>query len=80
MKQRTGMPLPNLQLARFSLGWDQRKLSKLSGVSTASISKIERGVSRTGPSVAKKLADALSVEVWQLKSNDGSVLKRANNG
>ena len=69
-----GMKLPNLQLARFNKGLTQEALAKLAEVSRSCISDLEAGVSRATAPTAKKLAEALGVEVHQLASNEGGDL------
>lgn len=60
------MKLPGLKEAREEHGWSQKRLSDESGVSRDSISNYETGQRDAWPSTAKKLADALGVEIADL--------------
>ncbi len=60
------MKLPRLKEVRELHGWSQAKLSEKSGVSRDSISNYETGQREAWPTTAKKLADALDVEIEDL--------------
>lgn len=51
-----------LVLLRASKGWNQAELAKNSGLAPSTITKIEQG-SNVSAKSAKKIADALQVEV-----------------
>lgn len=57
------MELPNLLPARLRSGLSQRDLATRSGVSAVSISKLERGATKARPTTARKLAEALGVNI-----------------
>jgi transcriptional regulator with XRE-family HTH domain len=52
----------HLRERRFELGLTQRRLSELSGIQQADISRIERGETQPTTVTAKRLADALGVD------------------
>jgi putative transcriptional regulator len=58
--------LPRLKEVRELHGWSQKKLAEESGVSRDSISNYETGHRDAWPATAKKLADALDVEIADL--------------
>lgn len=60
------MKLPRLKEVRELHGWSQAKLAEESGVSRDSISNYETGQREAWPATAKKLADALDVEIGDL--------------
>lgn len=60
------MELPNLKLARHRAGLSQRELAERSGVSRVSLGKLERGQTVARPTTARKLAEALGVNVAAL--------------
>lgn len=60
------MKLPRLKEVRELHGWSQTKLAEESGVSRDSISNYETGHREAYPATAKKLADALEVEIADL--------------
>ncbi len=60
------MKLPRLKEVREQHGWSQQKLSKESGVSRDSISNYETGQREAWPATAKRLSDALGVEIADL--------------
>lgn len=60
------MKLPRLKEIREQHGWSQKQLSDVSGVSRDSISNYETDQRDAWPSTAKKLADALEVEIADL--------------
>lgn len=60
-----------LKIARIKKGWTQEKLSNESGVSRASICKIERnGIDTIPVSTLKKLARSLDTTVEELFFSD----------
>jgi transcriptional regulator with XRE-family HTH domain len=60
------LKLPRLKEVRELHGWSQTKLTEESGVSRDSISNYETGHRGAYPATAKKLADALGVEIADL--------------
>ncbi len=60
------MKLPRLREVREQHGWSQQKLSEESGVSRDSISNYETGQREAWPATAKRLSDALGVEIADL--------------
>ena len=60
------MKLPRLKEVRELHGWSQARLAEESGVSRDSISNYETGQREAWPATAKKLADALGVEIGDL--------------
>jgi putative transcriptional regulator len=60
------LKLPRLKEVRELHGWSQTKLAEESGVSRDSISNYETGQREAYPATAKKLADALDVEIADL--------------
>lgn len=61
------MKLPRLREVRESHGWSQGALAEKAGVSRDSISNYETGQREAWPSTAKRLADALGVEITDLR-------------
>jgi transcriptional regulator with XRE-family HTH domain len=61
------LKLPRLKEERELHGWSQKKLAEESGVSRDSISNYETGQRDAWPATAKKLADALGVEIADLR-------------
>ena len=61
------MKLPRLKEVRELHGWSQAKLAEESDVSRDSISNYETGQREAWPATAKKLADALHVEIADLR-------------
>jgi transcriptional regulator with XRE-family HTH domain len=61
------LKLPRLKEVRELHGWSQAKLAKESDVSRDSISNYETGQREAWPATAKKLADALHVEIADLR-------------
>ena len=61
------MKLPRLKEVRELHGWSQAKLAEESDVSRDSISNYETGQREAWPATAKKLADALHVEIAGLR-------------
>ena len=61
------MKLPRLKEVRELHGWSQAKLAEESDVSRDSISSYETGQREAWPATAKKLADALHVEIADLR-------------
>jgi transcriptional regulator with XRE-family HTH domain len=59
--------LPRLKEVRELHGWSQAKLAEESDVSRDSISNYETGQREAWPATAKKLADALHVEIADLR-------------
>jgi transcriptional regulator with XRE-family HTH domain len=59
--------LPRLKEVRELHGWSQKKLAEESGVSRDSISNYETGHREAWPATAKRLADALGVEITDLR-------------
>jgi transcriptional regulator with XRE-family HTH domain len=55
-----------LREVRESLGYSQRDLSQMSGVTQATISHIENGVGKPRPSTLRRLADAMDVDVREI--------------
>lgn len=69
-----------LQICRGAKNWTQEDLSAASGVTEATISRLENGHHRRRPNVAtvKKLADALEVDAgWLLVGEVGLEGKEA---
>jgi len=62
--------LPNLKNARFGAGLKQTELALKAGVSLATITKIEQRICGASAFSAKRLADTLGLDVWQLMSED----------
>jgi transcriptional regulator with XRE-family HTH domain len=60
------LKLPRLKEVRELHGWSQTKLAEESDVSRDSISNYETGQREAYPATAKKLADALNVEIAEL--------------
>jgi transcriptional regulator with XRE-family HTH domain len=61
------LKLPRLKEVRELHGWSQAKLAEESDVSRDSISNYETGQREAWPATAKKLADALHVEIADLR-------------
>jgi transcriptional regulator with XRE-family HTH domain len=61
------LKLPRLKEVRELHGWSQAKLAEESDVSRDSISNYETGQREAWPATAKKLADALHVEITDLR-------------
>jgi transcriptional regulator with XRE-family HTH domain len=61
------LKLPRLKEVRELHGWSQAKLAEESEVSRDSISNYETGQREAWPATAKKLADALHVEIADLR-------------
>jgi transcriptional regulator with XRE-family HTH domain len=61
------LKLPRLKEVRELHGWSQAKLAEESDVSRDSISNYETGQREAWPATAKKLADALHVEIAALR-------------
>ena len=55
-----------LREVREELGFSQKDLSRVTGVSTATISTIENGKAKAHPSTLRKLADGLGVDIREL--------------
>lgn len=51
---------------RLDRGWTQSELSRRSGVSQATLSRVEKGTQEPRPLTLTKLADAFDVEYWEL--------------
>jgi transcriptional regulator with XRE-family HTH domain len=66
------LKLPGLKEVRELHGWSQAKLAEESGVSRDSISNYETGHREPWPATAKRLADALGVEIEELAHPKGS--------
>ena len=60
------MRLPRLKEVRELHGWSQKNLAEAAGVSRDSISNYETGHRDAYPATARKLADALGVEIADL--------------
>ena len=60
----------NLREERENKGYSIRALSKLSGVSTATISRIESGLVDPKTSITQKLAAALEISLDELVLED----------
>ena len=60
------MRLPRLKEVRELHGWSQKNLAEAAGVSRDSISNYETGHREAYPATARKLADALGVEIADL--------------
>jgi putative transcriptional regulator len=60
------LKLPRLKEVRELHGWSQARLADESGVSRDSISNYETGQREAWPATAKRLADALDVEIEDL--------------
>lgn len=60
----------NLREERENKGYSIRALSKLSGVSTATISRIESGLVDPKTSITQKLAAALEISLDELVLKD----------
>jgi putative transcriptional regulator len=60
------LKLPRLKEVRELHGWSQAKLAEEAGVSRDSISNYETGQREAWPATAKRLADALEVEIEDL--------------
>jgi len=58
--------MENLQATRIKNGLSLRALSKVAGLSSATIFKIEKDGTPPNPSTAKKICDALGVEFGDL--------------
>src|SRR5215210_2033502 len=65
-RKETALKLPRLKEVRELHGWSQAKLAEESDVSRDSISNYETGQREAWPATAKKLADALHVEIADL--------------
>jgi transcriptional regulator with XRE-family HTH domain len=61
------LKLPRLKEVRELHGWSQKKLAEESGVSRDSISNYETGQREAWPATARKLADAVGVEIADLR-------------
>lgn len=55
---------------RWNRGWTQEMLAEKAGLSERTITRIEGGESDGGPRTAKKIADALGVEVGAIIHSD----------
>jgi transcriptional regulator with XRE-family HTH domain len=64
--KEAALKLPRLKEVRELHGWSQTKLAEESDVSRDSISNYETGQREAYPATAKKLADALDVEIADL--------------
>jgi transcriptional regulator with XRE-family HTH domain len=60
------LKLPGLKEARELRGWSQQRLAEESGVSRDGISNYETGHRDAWPATARRLADALDVEIEEL--------------
>lgn len=67
------MKLPRLRQIRESRGLSQSKLAREARVSRDSISNYETGQREAWPATAKRLADALGVEITDLRPAEGEV-------
>jgi transcriptional regulator with XRE-family HTH domain len=67
------LKLPRLKEVRELHGWSQAKLAEESDVSRDSISNYETGQREAWPATAKKLADALHVEIADLREPAGEL-------
>lgn len=56
----------DLQSARISKGMNQRDLAALVGTSSSYISQIENQVKKPAPRMAKKIASALGVGIYEV--------------
>jgi transcriptional regulator with XRE-family HTH domain len=65
------MELPRLRDWRLRRALAQRDLARLSGVGTATIARLERGYQRAQPNTARRLAEALRVDVDALQHDSG---------
>jgi transcriptional regulator with XRE-family HTH domain len=63
-----GLKLPSLRLWRSRRGWTQRELSSAAGVRQATISKLEVGRRGCRLRTARKLAEALDVDLEELQA------------
>ena len=75
MFEGSRIKLPNLKIARTYRGLTQSELALKAQLSLVTISQIENGVTATYANTAKKIADALGYEIYQLMSDDESVLR-----
>jgi transcriptional regulator with XRE-family HTH domain len=66
-RKGAALKLPRLKEERELHGWSQKKLAEESGVSRDSISNYETGQRDAWPATAKKLADALGIEIADLR-------------
>jgi len=57
--------ITNLVMARASKGWSKTDLAKNAGVSSSLVSRVEKG-GNTSAKAAKKIADALQVEISEV--------------
>ena len=55
--------IPDLSLARMKKGFSQRRLALVASLSSAFISQLESGQRSVGPESAKKICEALEVEL-----------------
>jgi transcriptional regulator with XRE-family HTH domain len=60
--------LENVRQWREARGYTQRRLAKEAGLSTITLPRIERG-EQTTPTTARKIADALGVDIMDLMSD-----------
>jgi transcriptional regulator with XRE-family HTH domain len=67
------LKLHRLKDVRELHGWSQAKLAEVSGVSRDSISNYETGQREAWPATAKRLADALGVEIADLREPTGKL-------
>jgi len=67
-----------LVLLRVSKGWNQAELAKNSGLAPSTITKIEQG-SNVSAKSAKKIADALQVEVRDISLQWQKIIRNASN-
>ncbi len=58
--------LKNLEILRIEKGYSQRELAKVSGVSQATISLIEKEGRQARPAAMKKIADALGIGIFEI--------------
>jgi transcriptional regulator with XRE-family HTH domain len=57
--------MPTLKQIRVDNYISRRELSELAGVAESTIVRIEEGITRTTPEVAKKVIDALGAKIGQ---------------
>lgn len=55
-----------IEITRMKRGLSLRELGRQAGITAASLSAIERGISKPRPQTAKRLCDALEMEFDEL--------------
>lgn len=65
--------MEKLNIARIRENWTQAQLANVCGVTTVTISNLERGVTRPQKSTKKKIESILGPIDWATTENDGLI-------